>query len=179
MSAFSLWTRSLAGTRPQRKQSWAFLSARQAVQASSHAPPWPALQPALEPHAHPITPCSPIPKSPTRQLHCSFSALASSHNTEFLLYKLKPTEPLGEARHSGGLSSSGPSGNTPEGKLQFYDPRMDAIKQESNAVAIRKTNGMETRARQKFPFISENTTMPLYKPSSGFCARVRNIMPVP
>lgn len=94
----------------------------------------------------PLAPCSPIPKSPTRQLHCSFSALASSHNTEFLLHKLKRMEPLVEARHSGGLSSSGPSGNTPEGKLQFYDPRMDAIKQESNAVAIRKTNGMETRA---------------------------------
>lgn len=91
----------------------------------------------------PLSPCS-ARKIPTQQPHCSSSALAFSHNTEFLLYKLKPMEPLAEARHSGGPSSSGPSSNTPERRLQFYDPRMDALKQESNAVAIRKINGMET-----------------------------------
>lgn len=71
----------------------------------------------------PLSSYSPAHEIPTWQQHCSFSALSSSPNTEFLLYKLKPMEPPAEARHSAALGSSAPRDSTPGANAAVLRPQ--------------------------------------------------------
>ena len=147
MLAFSLQTPGLAGTWPQRKRPRAFISTRQAAQTSGPAPPRLVLQPASEPLCSSrYPPVLPLLRSQRGNhtvaslLHLPLLTLNSFFtNSSLWSCWLRPDS----------LRALAPQ--DPEAALwaqtpQFCDPRMDALKQESKAVAVRKTREVETPA---------------------------------